>query len=191
MNTNPSPMANRHNPKAAYTKIYEWVLRLESPTILSSSCENPILMNYQSLAQSNCWVTINYNRLFHSFLFTVTNGIVTPPAKLPEINQFLDAVMVRPLSRLELDPVDYAVWTMEQIELTEAELQESEIETAFNRACRSIDDSTVPILLMIYGNLSVQDAITAYQNAQAVSQADWRASFVSLARRGTEQVTYH
>lgn len=56
MNTPFSPVANRHNPKAAYTKIYKWVLRFGSPTLLSSSCENPILLNYQSLAQSNCWV---------------------------------------------------------------------------------------------------------------------------------------
>ena len=40
MNTPFSPIANRHNPKAAYAKIYEWVLRFGSPTILSSSCEN-------------------------------------------------------------------------------------------------------------------------------------------------------
>lgn len=51
---------------------------------------------------------------------------------------------------------------MAQIELTDAELQESEIEeTAFNRACKAIDDSAVPILSIIYGGLSVENAIAA------------------------------
>ena len=176
MNTPSSPIANRHNPKAAYAKIYEWVLRFDSPTNLSSSCENPILMNYQHLAQSNCWVTISYNRLFNSFFLSASNGIATPAANFPEINQFLDFVSRRALSKLELDPEDNAVWTMAQIELTDAELQESEIETAFNRACKAIDDSAVPILSIIYRGLSVENAIAAYEKAQAVSLADWRAS---------------
>lgn len=135
MNIPFSPVANRYNPKAAYSKIYEWVLRFGSPTLLSSSCENPILMNYQSLAQSNCWVTINYDRVFDSFFLSASNGIATPAAKLLEIKQFLDAAMVRRLPQLELDPSDNAVWTMAQIELTDAELQETEIEIAFNRIC--------------------------------------------------------
>lgn len=47
MNTPFSPAANRHNPQAAYAKIYEWVLRFGSATVLSSSCENPIVMNFE------------------------------------------------------------------------------------------------------------------------------------------------
>ena len=167
MNIPFSPEANRHNPKAAYTKIYEWVLRFGSPTLLSSSCENPILMNYQTMAQSNCWVTINYDRVFDSFFLSASNGIATPAAKLSEITQFLDAAMVRRLPQLELDPSDYAVWTMAQIELTDDELQESEIETAFNRICKAIDDSAVPILSIIYGGASVEDAIASYEKVHA------------------------
>lgn len=191
MNIPSSPVANRHNPKAAYTKIYEWVLRFESPTLLSSSCENPILMNYQSLAQSNCWVTISYNRLFDSFFLSASNGIATPAAKLSEIKQFLDAVMVRPLSQLALDPADNALWTMTQIELTDTELQESEIETAFNRVCKAIDDSTVPILSIIYGGVSVADAIAAYERSQVVSLADWRASLAPWSSPNQEPVIRH
>ena len=170
--------------------IYQWVLRFGSPTILSSSCENPILMNYQSLAQSNCWVTISYNRSFDSFFLSASNGIATPAAKLSEIKQFLDAAMVRCLPQLELDPSDNAVWTMLQIELTDTELQESEIETTFNRICKAIDDSAVPILSMIYGGLSVEDAIAAYEKAQAVSLANWRAAIAPWTSRSIEQVIY-
>ena len=83
MNTAFSPIANRHNPKAAYTKIHEWVLRFGSPTLLSSSCENPILLNYQTLAQSNCWVTISYNRLFNSFFLSASNGIARLTSWVP------------------------------------------------------------------------------------------------------------
>lgn len=191
MNIPSSPVANRHNPKAAYTKIYEWVLRFGSPTVLSSSCENPILMNYQRLAQSNCWVTISYNRLFDSFLLSASNGIATPAAKLSEINQFLDSVLLRSLSQLDLDPADNAVWTMAQIELTDSELQESEIETAFNRVCKAIDDSAVPILSIIYGGVSVEDASASYEKAQAVSLADWRASLAPWSSLSMEQVICH
>lgn len=141
--------------------IYQWVLRFGSPTLLSSSCENPILMNYQSLGQSNCWVTISYNRSFDSFFLSASNGIATPVAKLSEIRQFLDAAMVRRLLQIELDPADNAVWTMAQIELTDTELQESEIETAFNRICKTIDDSAVPILSIIYGDRSVHPSSAA------------------------------
>jgi len=190
MNTPFSPVANRHNPKAAYTKIYKWVLRFGSPTLLSSSCENPILLNYQSLAQSNCWVTISYNRSFDSFFLSASNGVATPAAKLSEIKQFLDAAVVRRLPQLELDPSDNAVWTMLQIELTDTELQESEIETTFNRICKAIDDSAVPILSMIYGGLSVEDAIAAYEKAQAVSLANWRAAIAPWTSRSIEQVIY-
>lgn len=190
MNTPFSPIANRHNPKAAYSMIYQWVLRFGSPTILSSSCENPILMNYQRLAQSNCWVTISYNRSFDSFFLSASNGVATPAAKLSEIKQFLDAAMVRCLPQLELDPSDNAVWTMLQIELTDTELQESEIETTFNRICKAIDDSAVPILSMIYGGLSVEDAIAAYEKAQAVSLANWRAAIAPWTSRSIEQVIY-
>lgn len=191
MNTPFSPIANRHNPKAAYAKIFEWVLRFGSPTILSSSCENPILMNYQSLAQSNCWVTISYNRLFDSFLLSASIGIATPAAKLSEINLFLDNALLRELPQLELDPSDNALWTMAQIELTNTELQESEIAAAFNRVCKTIDDSSVPILSMIYGELSVEDAIAAYEKAQAVSLADWRSSISSWPNQDIEQVICH
>ncbi len=190
MNTPFSPIANRHNPKAAYSMIYQWVLRFGSPTILSSSCENPILMNYQRLAQSNCWVTISYNRSFDSFFLSASNGIATPAAKLSEIKQLLDAAVVRRLPQLELDPSDNAVWTMLQIELTDTELQESEIETTFNRICKAIDDSAVPILSMIYGGLSVEDAIAAYEKAQAVSLANWRAAIAPWTSRSIEQVIY-
>ena len=191
MNTPFAPVANRHNPKAAYAKIYEWVLRFGSPTLLSSSCENPILMNYQRLAQSNCWVTISYNRLFDSFLLSASNGIATPAAKLSEIKQFLDAAMARRLPQLELDSSDNALWTMVQIELTDTELQETEIETAFNRICKAIDDSAVPILSMIYGGLSVEDAIAAYEKAQGVSLSDWRASFAPWKSPSIEPVICH
>ena len=191
MNTPFSPIANRHNPKAAYAKIYEWVLRFGSPTILSSSCENPILMNYQSLAQSNCWVTINYNRSFDSFFLSASNGIATPAAKLSEIKQFLDAAMARRLPQLELDSSDNALWTMVQIELTDTELQETEIETAFNRICKAIDDSAVPILSIIYGGLSVEEAIAAYEKARAVSLADWRSSISPWPNQDIEQVICH
>lgn len=191
MNTPFSPVANRHNPKAAYTRIYEWVLRLGSPTLLSSSCENPILMNYQRLAQSNCWVTISYNRSFDSFFLSASNGIATPAAKLSEIAQFLDAVVIRSSSQLALDPTDSTVGTIEQIELTDAELLESQIETAFNRACKAIDDSTVPILSMIYGGFSIEDAIAAYEKAQAVSLADWRSSISPWPNQDIEQVICH
>ncbi len=191
MNTPSSPIANRHNPKAAYAKIYEWVLRFGSPTILSSSCENPILMNYQSLAQSNCWVTINYNRFVDSFLLSASNGIATPAAKLSEINLFLDNALLRELPQLELDPSDNALWTMAQIELTDTELQESEIEMAFNRVCKAIDDSSVPILSMIYGGLTVEDAIAAYEKAQAISLADWRRSISPWQNQDIEEVICH
>lgn len=191
MNTPFAPVANRHNPKAAYAKIYEWVLRFGSPTILSSSCENPILMNYQCLAQSNCWVTISYNRLFDSFLLSASNGIATPSAKLSEINQFLDNVLLRELPQLDLDPSDNALWTMAQIELTDTELQESEIDAAFNRVCKAIDDITAPILSMIYGGLTVEDTIAAYEKAQAVSPADWRNSISPCLNQGIEQVICH
>ena len=191
MNTAFSPIANRHNPKAAYSMIYQWVLRFGSPTILSSSCENPILMNYQSLAQSNCWVTISYNRSFDSFLLSASNGIATPAAKLSEITQFLDAAMVRRLPQLELDPSDNALWTMAQIELTDTELQESEIAAAFNRVCKAIDDSSVPILSTIYGGLTVEDAIAAYEKAQAVSLPDWRSSISPWSNQDIEQVICH
>lgn len=190
MNTPFSPIPNRHNPKAAYSMIYQWVLRFGSPMILSSSCENPILMNYQCLAQSNCWVTISYNRSFDSFFLSASNGIATPAAKLSEIKQLLDAAVVRRLPQLELDPSDNAVWTMLQIELTDTELQESEIETTFNRICKAIDDSAVPILSMIYGGLSVEDAIAAYEKAQAVSLANWRAAIAPWTSRSIEQVIY-
>ena len=191
MNTPFSPIANRHNPKAAYSMIYQWVLRFGSPTILSSRCENPILMNYQRLAQSNCWVTINYDRVFDSFFLSASNGIATPAAKLSEITQFLDAAMVRRLPQLELDPSDNALWTMGQIELTDTELQETEIETAFNRICKAIDDSAEPILSMIYGGLTVEDAIAAYEKAQAVSLADWRSSISPWPNQDIEQVICH
>ncbi|WP_150430600.1 hypothetical protein [Dechloromonas sp. CZR5] len=191
MNTPFSPIANRHNPKAAYSKIYQWVLRFGSPTILSSSCENPILMNYQSLAQSNCWVTINYDRVFDSFFLSASNGIATPAAKLSEITQFLDAAMVRRLPQLELDPSDNALWTMVQIELTDTELQETEIETAFNRICKAIDDSAVPILSIIYGGLSVEEAIAAYEKTQTVSLTDWRASLAPWESPSIEPVICH
>ena len=191
MNTPFSPIANRHNPKAAYSMIYQWVLRFGSPTILSSSCENPILMNYQRLAQSNCWVTISYNRSFDSFLLSASNGIATPAAKLSEITQFLDAAMVRRLPQLELDPSDNALWTMAQIELTDTELQESEIAAAFNRVCKAIDDSSVPILSMIYGGLTVEDAIAAYEKAQAISLADWRRSISPWQNQDIEEVICH
>ena len=191
MNTAFSPIANRHNPKAAYTKIHEWVLRFGSPTLLSSSCENPILMNYQRLAQSNCWVTISYNRSFDSFFLSASNGIATPAAKLSEIKQFMDAVTLRRLPQLELDPSDNALWTMAQIELTDTELQESEIAAAFNRVCKAIDDSSVPILSMIYGGLTVEDAIAAYEKARAVSLADWRSSISPWPNQDIEQVICH
>lgn len=191
MNTPFSPVANRHNLKAAYTKIYEWVLRFGSPTVLSSSCEKPTLMNYQCLKQSNCWVTISYNRSFDSFFLSASNGIATPAAKLSEIKQLLDAAMVRRLPQLELDHSDNAVWTMAQIELTDAELQESEIETAFNCVCKAIDDSSMPILSMIYGGLPVEDAIAAYEKAQAVSLADWRSSISPWLNQDIEQVICH
>lgn len=191
MNTPFSPIANRHNPKAAYSMIYQWVLRFGSPTILSSSCENPILMNYQRLAQSNCWVTISYNRSFDSFFLSASNGIATPAAKLSEITQFLDAAMVRRLPQLELDPSDNALWTMAQIELTDTELQESEIAAAFNRVCKAIDDSSVPILSMIYGGLTVEDAIAAYEKAQAISLADWRRSISPWQNQDIEEVICH
>lgn len=191
MNTPFSPIANRHNPKAAYSMIYQWVLRFGSPTILSSSCENPILMNYQRLAQSNCWVTINYDRVFDSFFLSASNGIATPAAKLSEITQFLDAAMVRRLPQLELDPSDNALWTMAQIELTDTELQESEIAAAFNRVCKAIDDSSVPILSMIYGGLTVEDAIAAYEKTQAISLADWRRSISPWQNQDIEEVICH
>ena len=98
--------------------------------------------------------------------------------------------MVRCLPQLELDPSDNAVWTMLQIELTDTELQESEIETTFNRICKAIDDSAVPILSMIYGGLSVEDAIAAYEKAQAVSLANWRAAIAPWTSRSIEQVIY-
>ncbi len=191
MNTPSFPMANRHNPKAAYSMLYTWLLRFGSPTLVSSSCENPIVMNYQSLAHSNCWVIINLNRVFNSFFISASNGIATPAAKMTEIMQFLDAVIVRPLSQLVLDDADNAVWTTEQIELTDAELQESEIETAFNRACKTIDDSSVPILSIIYGGLSVENAIAAYDKAQAVSLANWRASLAPWPRLNIEPMICH
>ncbi len=191
MNTPFSPIANRHNPKAAYSMIYQWVLRFGSPTLLSSSCENPILLNYQSLAQSNCWVTISYNRSFDSFFLSASNGIATPPAKLSEINLFLDNALLRELPQLELDPSDNALWTMAQIELTDTELQESEIATVFNRVCKAIDDSSVPILSMIYGGLTVEEAIAAYEKAQAISLADWRRSISPWSNQDIEQVICH
>ncbi len=191
MNTPFSPIANRHNPKAAYSMIYQWVLRFGSPTILSSSCENPILMNYQRLAQSNCWVTISYNRSFDSFFLSASNGIATPAAKLSEIKQLLDAAVVRRLPQLELDPSDNALWTMAQIELTNTELQELEIASAFNRVCKAIDDSSVPILSMIYGGLTVEDAIAAYEKAQAISLADWRRSISPWQNQDIEEVICH
>ena len=191
MNTPFSPIANRHNPKAAYSMIYQWVLRFGSPTILSSSWENPILMNYQRLAQSNCWVTISYNRSFDSFFLSASNGIATPAAKLSEIKQLLDAAVVRRLPQLELDPSDNALWTMAQIELTNTELQELEIASAFNRVCKAIDDSSVPILSMIYGGLTVEDAIAAYEKAQAISLADWRRSISPWQNQDIEEVICH
>lgn len=191
MNIPFSPVANRHNPKAAYTKIYEWVLRFGSPTLLSSSCENPILMNYQSLAQSNCWVTIRYVRILDSFWLSASNGIATPAARLSEINQFLDFVLLRSLPQLDLDPADNSIWTMAQIKLTDTELQETEIEIAFNRICKAIDDSAVPILSIIYGGVSVEDAIASYEKAQAVSLADWRASLKPWSSLSIEQVICH
>jgi len=171
--------------------IYQWVLRFGSPTILSSSCENPILMNYQRLAQSNCWVTISYNRSFDSFFLSASNGIATPAAKLSEIKQLLDAAVVRRLPQLELDPSDNALWTMAQIELTNTELQELEIASAFNRVCKAIDDSSVPILSMIYGGLTVEDAIAAYEKAQAISLADWRRSISPWQNQDIEEVICH
>lgn len=191
MNTSTSQMPNRHNPKAAYSKIYQWVLRFGSPTILSSSCENPILMNYQCLAQSNCWVTISYNRLCDSFFLSTSNGIATPAAKHFEIYQFLDSVVIRSSSQLALDPDDNTVGTIEQIELTDTELHQSQIEMAFNRACKAIDDSTVPILTLIYGGGSVQEAIAAYDKAQAISLADWRASLAPWPNQSLGQVICH
>lgn len=148
-------------------------------------------MNYQCLAQSNCWVTINYNRLFDSFLLSASNGIAIPAAKLSETNRFLDAVLIRPLSQLALDSADNAVWTMAQIELTDTKLQESEIETAFNRACKAIDDSAVPILSIIYGGVSVKNAIDSYEKAQAASLTDWRASIAPWASRSVKLVICH
>lgn len=114
-----------------------------------------------------------------------------PVAKLSEIAQFLDAVVIRSSSQLALDPTDSTVGTTEQIELTDAELLESQIETAFNRACKAIDDSTVPILSMIYGGLSIEDAIAAYEKAQAVSLADWRSSISPWPNQDIEQVICH
>ena len=99
--------------------------------------------------------------------------------------------MVRRLPQLELDPSDNALWTMAQIELTNTELQELEIASAFNRVCKAIDDSSVPILSMIYGGLTVEDAIAAYEKAQAISLADWRASLAPWDCHSIEPVTSH
>jgi hypothetical protein len=173
------PIANCDNPKSAYGKIYEWVLRLGSPTVLSSSCENPILMNYQHLRNCNCWVTICYDRLFNAFHIAVTSGVTTPIDKQPKIIQFLNVIVEKSQSPLEFDPSDKAVWTTQSIELTDTELHESEIEMAFNRACKAIDDSAAPILSIIYGDMTVQEAVAAYEKAQALSLTDWWSSFRS------------
>jgi len=103
----------------------------------------------------------------------------------------LDNALLRELPQLELDPSDNALWTMAQIELTDTELQESEIEMAFNRVCKAIDDSSVPILSMIYGGLTVEDAIAAYEKAQAISLADWRRSISPWQNQDIEEVICH
>lgn len=110
---------------------------------------------------------------------------------MTELKQFLDAVTLRRLPQLELDSSDNALWTMAQIELTNTELQESEIAAAFNRVCKAIDDSSVPILSMIYGGLTVEDAIAAYEKAQAISLADWRRSISPWQNQDIEEVICH
>lgn len=191
MSTSSYRIANRHDPDAAIGKIYEWLRRSSSPTIFSLNCEYPAMMQYQSMAHANCWVTISYHQSLNLFSVVGSNDIATLPAKQAEIECFLDAINEKSLSPLILDPSDNAVWTMQEIELTDEELQDSEIERAFNLTCKVIDDSTLPILSMMYSGMSVQEAIATYNQAQAVPLVDWQALFTSWTCSSMKQATYH
>ncbi len=176
MHAHSSLIANRDNPAAVLHKTIQWISQTGSQFLVSSSCKNPIVMTYQSLRNTNFCALIHLSREENILCFTVSNGLAIPPCKLPLVLDFLDAINQHSPYKLEFDHKDSAIWTSLFIKLTDEELQDADIEDPFNFACKMIDDSTVPLLTMIYGNNSLQDAISAYDKALAISPTAWRAS---------------
>lgn len=169
-------IANQDNSAAIFHKTIQWISQTGSQFLVSSSCTNPILMTYQSLTNTNCWMMIHYSREDHALCFTVSNGLAIPPAKLPLVLDFLEAINRHSPYKLEFDYKDNAIWAGLFSQLTDAELQDEDIEGPFNVACKMIDDSTVPLLTMIYGNTLLADAVTSYEKALKISPTNWRSS---------------
>ncbi len=183
--------ANANKLRESITKVLHWLELNEYSCHVISSCTRPILMTYKAQKNANCWVMIMFDRDYKSIKFSISNGIKVPLAQIKKAQEFIGAFKGKAFSPLTLDLDKSIIWATGAIRIDEEDLRDDEISFVFHVICKAFDDCTPPLLSLIFGNMSIEDAIMDFEAAQKISISEWNADIDRVYEESTSRQNLH
>lgn len=162
----------RH-PNEVLLQVYQLIMATGESVIVSLSDIDPILMACQRGLHSNYRVMINIDPEAGFLGFTASHELWVPQMKIREVCDFLLSIETDFTMPIAFDSLTYNVWAATDIPASDGPPTDADIAYAYYRAGKALDDLMPALLSMIYGGMTIRDAVAEFQMAQRVSISDW------------------
>lgn len=173
-------LANADKLRESMTKVLHWLDANEYPCRVISSCTRPILMAFIEQQHATCWVQIRFDSDYKSIGFSISNGVKVPLGQILKAQEFVGAINRNESTPLALDPELRIIWAEGALPVNKTYFDDDDIACVFHTICKAVDDCTPPFLSLMYGNKSMEDAITDFETAQKISISEWTTTIDGL-----------
>lgn len=165
-----TPIANANDPIEAFRKMAYWFHNRGWACFLNATPDRePYVMAHTDGEVASALIVGQVDGQTKTVNFKVRLGIKIPAHAASKVQSFIDQANEFALAPIELIPELQTVAATARIQLTKKALEDAEIDHAIMATCQTIDRCAHPILSIIFGNDSIEQAFESFKLA---SQTD-------------------
>lgn len=159
-------IANANDPIEAFRKMAYWFHNKGWACFLNATPNRePYVMAYTDNEVASALIVGQVDGQTKTMNFKVRLGIKIPAHATSKVQAFIDQANAFALAPLELIPELQTVAATARIQLTNKALEDAEIDRAIIATCQTIDRCAHPILSIIFGNDSIEQAFESFKLA--------------------------
>ena len=165
-----APIANANNPIEAFRKLAYWFHDRGWGCFLNATPNRePYVMAYTDGQFASALIVGQVDGQTKTMNFKAQLSIKTPVHATSKVQAFIDQANAFALAPIELIPELQSVAATAHIQLTNKALEDTEIERAIMATSQTIDRCTHPIMSIIFGNNSIEEACESFRLASQTS----------------------
>lgn len=171
---------NATDPLEIFHKVKNWFSKDGRFCLTSQVNQDPVLFAKGTGQHASISIHVGIDRVAAATFIHASFGVKVPECRIPKINEFIDQVNTFALTPLYLEKNQKSLASCGLIYNSNDDSFDDYIKQVSDAFTQTIDDCVPPVLSIIFGNKTVESAVTDFKLAQKLAIADPEADLVCI-----------